>query len=501
MRELARYVIEHHAADEARWDRSVVLVETWLERKGYKGGTADFKLQNGKCATVQAAVSSASTGQVRSWALLEEIDGGFFETSVTLSREGSDMVALITIAAGHGSNRIAPLFVDARCPGIVGSMVEDGGWSLGPTPIARASLSVSGSVGGDELIAALQRSDRTLPIVLVSSQQGLLLHPDLPGRLARELTGLALVAVADEDACWRLTTRLGKALSCFGGAVRLYWPGFQASDKVFRHPLWTSERMLSRAQTLDAAVLGLCNALRRRLMAVSIAALMPPPMISRIRAAEVKERTELASKELTDHADYRGLADLYAAENTKLQGRIETLEEQADALRKQLYRLQTEAAWADVDDDLQPDAGTPPTIVSEAVERARLLFAGLVTFGGDVEAGIAGLAAHAGPPEKVLAYLEDLAELARVRREGPLGRGMIQWLSERNVEASTESETVANNRLQMDRRTWSDGRGRRQFRLHLKPNDSTHPDQCVRIYFDWDEASEQVVVGWVGRHP
>jgi hypothetical protein len=478
-----------------------VLVQTWLEKKGYDGGAADFRLQNGKHATVQASSSSASSGQVRTWVLLEEIDGGFFETTVTVSREGIDMAALVTIAAGHGSNRIAPLFVDAHCPGIVGSIVEDGGWSLGPTAIARAPLSVSGPVGGDDLIAALLRSDRTLPIVAISSQQGLLLHPDLPARLAKELTGLALVTVADDDACWRLTTRLGKALSCYGGAVRLYWPGFRASDNAFQHPLWTSDRMLSRAQTIDAAVVGVCNALRRRLMAVSIAALTPPPMIGRIRVAETTERTELAGKELADQADYRGLADLYAATNTKLQEQVQTLEEQAQTLRQQLYRLQTEAAWADADDDLQPDSGAPPSTVSEAVERARRLFAGLVAFGDDVETGIAGLAAHAGPPEKVFAYLDHLAELARVRRVGPLGRGMVQWLSARNVEASTESETVTNNRSQMDRRTWSDGRGRRQFELHLKPNDSTHPDQCVRIYFDWDETSEQVVVGWVGRHP
>lgn len=351
------------------------------------------------------------------------------------------------------------------------------------------------------MVAALGRSDRTLPIVVISGQQGLLLHPDLPARMARELTGLALVTVADDEGCWRLTSRLGKLLSCFGGAVRLYWPGFQASDNTLRHLLWTSDRMLSRAQTVDAAVLGICNAIRRRLMAVSVAALSPPPMIGRIRSAEAKERTESAGRELADQSDSRGLTDLYATDNANLRSQVQTLEEQAQALRQQLYRLQTEAAWADAGDDLQPDSGTPPSSVLEAVERARLLFAGLVTFGDDVGRGIAGLAPHAGPPEKVFAYLDQLAELARVRREGPLGRGMVQWLSARNVEASTESETVTNGRSQMDRCIWSDGRGRRQFELHLKPNDSTHPDQCVRIYFDWDDASEQLVVGWVGRHP
>ena len=29
----------------------------------------------------------------------------------------------------------------------------------------------------------------------------------------------------------------------------------------------------------------------------------------------------------------------------------------------------------------------------------------------------------------------------------------------------------------------------------------THPDRCVRIYFDYDESTQRCVVGWVGRHP
>jgi len=37
--------------------------------------------------------------------------------------------------------------------------------------------------------------------------------------------------------------------------------------------------------------------------------------------------------------------------------------------------------------------------------------------------------------------------------------------------------------------------------MHLKPNDALSPDRCVRIYFDWDDATRQVIVGWVGRHP
>lgn len=235
-------------------------------------------------------------------------------------------------------------------------------------------------------------------------------------------------------------------------------------------------------------------------MAVSIAALAEPPTVNRIRNAEMKERTESSRKEMSDQADYRSLAESYADENTTLRNEIQLLQEQAQVLRQQLYRVQTEAAWGDVD-DLQPDPDTPPATVSEAVERARLLYAGLLTFGADVERGVLDLSPQAGPPEKVFRYLGELAELAQARRAGPLGRGTIQWLAERNVDASAESETVTRSRAQMEQRTWNDGRDKRPFDLHLKPNESTSPDQCVRIYFDWDEATQQIVIGWIGRHP
>jgi hypothetical protein len=204
---------------------------------------------------------------------------------------------------------------------------------------------------------------------------------------------------------------------------------------------------------------------------------------------------------MTDEADYQNLANSYAEENAGLRTEVDRLEEQLTAVRSQLYRLQTETAWAEAPDDLEPDTTVPPASLEEAIEKARTLFAGSLVFGDDVDRGVADLASHAGPPDKVFGYLQALADLVQARRGGPLGRSTVQWLAERNVEASTESETVTRNRTDMNRRVWHDGTARRQFEMHLKPNESTHPDQCVRIYFDWDEPSRQVIVGWVGRHP
>lgn len=77
----------------------------------------------------------------------------------------------------------------------------------------------------------------------------------------------------------------------------------------------------------------------------------------------------------------------------------------------------------------------------------------------------------------------------------------MDWLDARGVTASIESETIKGSASERRHRTWDAGTERRFFDLHLKPNEATHPDRCVRIYFDYDESMQCVVVGWVGRHP
>ncbi|PRQ03665.1 hypothetical protein ENSA5_13580 [Enhygromyxa salina] len=150
------------------------------------------------------------------------------------------------------------------------------------------------------------------------------------------------------------------------------------------------------------------------------------------------------------------------------------------------------------------DQDRSPSTVKQVVDRARRLHAkpeGLLVFGDDVDAGVEGLAADAGPPKKILEHLNVLAELAQALRQGPLGTTRVQWLKNRNVNASDESESTSTSASEMRQRVWHDGQYRRKFTLHTKPNDGTRTSWCVRIYFDWDPDKEVIIVAWIGRHP
>ena len=65
--------------------------------------------------------------------------------------------------------------------------------------------------------------------------------------------------------------------------------------------------------------------------------------------------------------------------------------------------------------------------------------------------------------------------------EDTLGIPIRHWLTEQGISVSGESETTGGSAVQMSKRTWDDGSGnKRTFEYHLKPNEGTSPDRCVR---------------------
>ena len=224
--------------------------------------------------------------------------------------------------------------------------------------------------------------------------------------------------------------------------------------------------------------------------------------MDRLEDESAREAFQEKLRLATSAEDYQKLAEEFDQENVSLRHQLRQERENIKKLRQDLYNLQLARAYADTDEEVAPDKETPPETVEDAVNKAERLYTPQLTFGDDVPKGISGLAPNAGPPQKILDYLVALSSMVEERRkDSGLGTSVIQWLASKGVVASNESEKIKNNSAEMKRRTWHDGRERREFVMHLKPTEAAHPDRCPRIYFDWDEASAKVVVGWIGRHP
>lgn len=109
---------------------------------------------------------------------------------------------------------------------------EADGWALADTATKVDATDVGFL---EELLYA---PSRRLPIVAVSEADDgtCRVAPDM---LARQIAGAAHIVHLTAEASWELTHALGKRMSVFNGAVRLYLPGLSdETEDPYRHPLW-----------------------------------------------------------------------------------------------------------------------------------------------------------------------------------------------------------------------------------------------------------------------
>jgi len=89
-----------------------------------------------------------------------------------------------------------------------------------------------------ELAGFLYEPSRRLPVVAISETEDRNVQV-APGLLARQIAGAAHIVHLSAEASWELTRALGKRMSVFNGAVRLYLPGLtEENEDPYRHPLW-----------------------------------------------------------------------------------------------------------------------------------------------------------------------------------------------------------------------------------------------------------------------
>ena len=102
--------------------------------------------------------------------------------------------------------------------------------------------------------------ERELPEVVITTRHGRTLVE--PGALARRLGGRAQVVLVETgEATYALRDALGDELAVWGGAARVYHPGFTLSDRASLHPrVYAFEGRESEAERALLAALGVEDA-------------------------------------------------------------------------------------------------------------------------------------------------------------------------------------------------------------------------------------------------
>jgi hypothetical protein len=340
MHSLANFRLDHSSSsnDQAakRLEAASRIVETWLSGKGVPTpfadkGEFDSKTKGQRGRYMRNLIAN-DEGTIEETVLAEPAQTGhIFTTRIALVQCGRDTHVFCSLSIQASTTVVAPIQVFPRCPAVLKDIAKEvGGWRIGldvvPTELQRTSA--------EELIVDILSFERCVPIVVVSEIEGDTIWPRLAEEVAFDLICLARVYRVSTEVSWALTERLGKADSCYLGAVRLYWPrrsSFEEAGSLYSH-LWTASQLLSK-DTDGKGVQRFRTVLRNLVLSVSARTVEPPTALRTIlfharqaKLLELEKKAESKSEELV-------IARSYLDDNEKLQNRVVELEGEIASLQ------------------------------------------------------------------------------------------------------------------------------------------------------------------------
>ncbi|QWT22094.1 hypothetical protein KPL74_08815 [Bacillus sp. NP157] len=359
MQHLSAYLLEIPDLPDlearALHSRVIEAVDEWLTRKGVgdlTAGESMFVSKNqGREGTVRQSFFANEQGELREIMLEEPThDGHVFRTALRVVRSALRVVVYLTLAARNVDSIIRPGFVVPRCPEIIHKIRDlRDDWRLGDTKLGPAGVvEVDEEADGIALAERIISQRRSIPLVAVSLIDGNEQWAGLSKLLARDLSALATVVRVSEEAGWTLTEELGRKFSCYGGAVRLYWPALKGTgDGRVSGRVWTPDQLDSMDWNGEGME-RLRSQLRMTVMSAAALGVEPPFEIREIRSYRARVRLRELEARGQEAADELALAQEFFNENESLREEIRALH-QVIAQMKGGYEAPVDAAPEDAD--------------------------------------------------------------------------------------------------------------------------------------------------------
>ena len=355
----------------------------------------------------------------------------------------------------------------------------------------------------DLLINDLTNNDRPYPIVLVSHSMDRNVPLVDVDELAQRLAGVARVyELADRWAAFRLTEEVGKELSCYAGAVRVYWPRFTVQSNAYDHPAWMPWSLRDPAAANDLApdLFAMCAeaaAFRH----------IEPPEIAAFRSAAHAEQRETRRIDASDNVESLQEQLIDAWDGIKAAGvELAALQQENATLKDNVVALSgarsagTGRAIAAVVNPVPANAGpVEPATVAEAVTNAEALTTNLVFLPSAQESA-------AGSPYKqpvrvlqALLAIDEVADLWCASLGGQRSVGSFKALfRERGFEYKDDVSQTSKGKWGSEYTAVVDGET-----VDLSPHitiGAKQADTCISIHMNWSRERQKVLIGHVGRH-
>jgi hypothetical protein len=426
-----------------------------------------------------------------------------WRTSFQLAEQGTDTRFTIRVALDSVGLRVAPATFEFGPPRIVRTLADRLDGRLDGRPLRSAPEHLlSDHIG--RLVELLVDQHRRLPVIVLSTHERTGRPLVDPNRTAERLVGLAHVMVMDTTAAsFELTNRLDKLRTVFGGAIRIYWPGFALDADPYDHPVFLEARIEAseaRRRPFDRYLADVVNR-------VAVVRVPAEPLLRELRI-EVEgdhRREEEERRRLLEVAKGEVPAE-FASELERAWDRIANLERQVDTLTAELARLGDENEQlrrnfaliqaAAVSGESQDSPELLPVSIVEALDRVGIDYGdALVILEAARESAAASPYSNVA---KFYAALQAVGEVARMYREQTLLRGFEAAFEERGLELGAVSKTALGKYPNEYERSYE---GRKiALGPHLKLGSGTSAGNLARVYWWVDEPTRRLVIGHVGRH-
>jgi hypothetical protein len=367
-----------------------------------------------------------------------------------------------------------------------------------------------------DLIELLYEPTRRLPVIVISTH-GDRSTPISPNLMAKRVAGAAHVIHVSQDASWAMTRTLGRRMSVFNGATRLYMPGLtEENEDPHQHPLWmhptgdaTSFVNLLAGRVLPAAFLreGIDQPFHRYSTVRDIVARQQLTHSARADASSQQslglELLELEKAEVSEDRDF------WQALALEEEDRRRDAENELERLKEEVARLTAKAAslkfrlseQSDACDSVEPEPDSPLESYDGLEEWAEKTLRDKVYIHQAAlkDCRKNGHAKMLGRIESALLIMRDYLAPARETNDRALAEAGRQKLTEHGMEDSAcfvdreEAKRTPQYSVQYE------GSSRVLYE-HIKYGNGYDNSNQIRIYYFWDENNSRIVVGKMPSH-
>jgi len=433
-----------------------------------------------------------------------------FRVEIQARDAHGEEVVTIRLLLGSLVDRIRPLTYYLKSPRLIrdilsefdGVSVGNVHATVGPRHLGEAEVATF----AHDLIL---RPDRSIPVIVVSrtEDESLLCDPDA---IAMEVAGLSRVYILPSyESAFALTEALhGKQLSCYNGAIRLYWPDCGITDPPHNHPLWLADRI--RDNDLATRLPG---RLFSMISAASTLGITSDTKAWELYRASASAKIQARTQKLLDRAEMMAKEKIAATEADYYDA-IEQMEQIQNQLNEQtgeMYRLESERET--LHDRVDEARNRSVALMRRALGCRRLVDVVELVQEISDESYLwflpeamksARSAPYRGSMISVLDMLLRIRAVAkRYYEQSDDGMGFLAMFNDEGESgyATSLSDTSRGQyRDDYERSIVVGGKSRKILCDHHVGNGGGAPKNTVMVYWHADSENRRFIVGHVGRH-